>query len=530
MSDDASSHGRIIRESGKLSILTMISRVLGLFREMTRAALMGTGVLAEAFTVAFVTPNFFRRLFAEGSMAVALIPTMKVYFTAGKDAETEEFLSATFSILVYTVGIVVAAGVAASGVIAAGFASVAEAGTVVDAAETAALMRIMFPFLALVSVAAFLQGILNARSVFGPPGYAPILFNMAFIGVPLLISRWAPNPARAMAVGVVVGGLLQALCQLPAVLRLGARFRLVSPRRALANPGMRRVITLLAPTIIGTAAYELNGLISVALANASGAATSLNFSLRLQELILGVFIASISTVLLPELSGLAARSEWDSFVDRLVRGLETALLITVPMAVFSVLERVDIVTLVYRTGAFGEESVRKTAEAFLYHSLGLVFIGANRILAPGFYARGNTKRPTVAGLAAVVANIMFALLLARPMKGGGIALALSLASMVNTIILVIMLFGLRLEGLGKALKSAALYMIKLVAYSAIAAVPVLFLRKLLADVFGGSASRFISAGLPFLISAVIFGVVGVGLLVLTRDKVAGGLVSSFRRH
>jgi putative peptidoglycan lipid II flippase len=530
MSDNASSHGRIIRESGKLSALTLISRVLGLVREMTRAALMGTGVLAEAFTVAFTTPNLLRRLFAEGSMAVALIPTMRGYFAAGKDSDTEEFLSATFSMFVYAVGIVVAAGIAGSGAIAAMFAALAREGTVVDAAETAILLRIMFPFLALVSLAAFLQGILNARDVFGPPGYAPILFNLAFIGVPYLIGSWAPNPARAMAMGVVVGGLLQALCQLPAVIRLGARFRLVSPLRALANPGMKKVVRLIAPTIVGMAAYELNGLVSVALANASGSATSLSFSIRLQELILGIFIVSIGTVLLPELSGLAAAKDWERYVDRLVRGLETVLLITVPVAFFSIIERTNIVSVVYKSGAFGDESVRMTAEAFLYHSLGLVFIAIHRILAPAFYARGNTRLPAAAGVVAVFVNIVLALALSRGMGGGGIALALSVASLVQAVVLVLMLLGFRLPGLKEGLRSALGYALRLALYSGAAALPVYLLRQPLSRLFGSYSSRLLSAGLPLLLSFLVYAFIGVGLLALAKDRVALSLISSFGRR
>lgn len=528
MSDDERTGGRIMRESGKLSVLTMISRILGLVRDTTRAGMLGTKVLGESFTTAFSTPNYFRRLFAEGSMAVALIPTMKSYFTAGQDRETEEFLSATFTVLVYAVGLVVAAGVAASGAIAGMFGAVADPGTPVDVPELAALLRIMFPFLALVSVAAFLQGILNARDIFGPPGYAPILFNLAFIAVPWLIGGLMPNPARAMAVGVLVGGFLQAACQVPAVMRLGVRFRLVSPWKALANPGMKRVMRLIAPTIVGMAAYELNGLVSTALANGTGTATSISLSIRLQELILGVFVVSLGTVLLPELAGLAAANDAKRFVARFVSGIETALLVTVPVAVFSIIERVDMITLLFKSGEFDDASVAQTAAAFFYHSLGLAFIGLNRIMAPAFYARGNTRKPTAAGIASFAVNIVLALALSRVMGGQGIALALSLASAVNTAILVAMLFGLKLEGLGRGLRSASWYAVKLSAYSAVAAVPVVLLREPLKAWFGSAGSRLVYAGMPFLVSALVFCVIGIGLLILTKDSVALALASSFR--
>ncbi|MDX9956874.1 MAG: murein biosynthesis integral membrane protein MurJ, partial [Spirochaetia bacterium] len=371
-SDDTPASGRLMRESGKLSVLTMVSRVLGLVRDATRANLMGTGLLGEAFTVAFNTPNLFRRLLAEGSMSVALIPTLRTYLSEGDEQQTEDFLSSTFTILIIVVGAVVAMGMAGSSAIAHLYASVGRQPDVAfDALETAVLMRIMFPFLALVSIAAFLQGILNAHGVFGPSGMAPILFNVCFIVVPVLFGPVFGNPARAMAAGVLVGGVAQALCQLPAVIRSGSRFRFVHPVVALRNPGMRKVLTLVAPTILGMAAYELNAFVSTALAAGVGAATSVGLSIRLQELVLGVFVVSVGTVLLPELSGLAADSQWKPFVGRFKQALEAVMLVSVPVAVFSIMTRVDIVTLLFKRGAFDEASVQMTADAFFYHTLGL---------------------------------------------------------------------------------------------------------------------------------------------------------------
>ncbi|OHD77797.1 MAG: murein biosynthesis integral membrane protein MurJ, partial [Spirochaetes bacterium RIFOXYC1_FULL_54_7] len=411
----------------------MVSRVLGLVRDATRANLMGTGLLGEAFTVAFNTPNLFRRLLAEGSMSVALIPTLRTYLSDGDERQTEDFLSASFSILIIVVGAVVAMGMAGSTAIANLYASVGRQPDVAfDALETAVLLRIMFPFLALVSIAAFLQGILNAHGVFGPSGMAPILFNVCFIVVPVLFGNVFGNPARAMAAGVLVGGVAQAICQLPAVIRGGSRFRFVHPLVALRNPGMRKVLALVAPTILGMAAYELNAFVSTALAAGVGAATSVGLSIRLQELVLGVFVVSVGTVLLPELSGLAASLQWEPFVGRFRQSLEVVMLVSVPVAVFSIVARVDIVTLLFKRGAFDNASVLMTADAFFFHTLGLVFIAANRIIAPVFYARKDTRSPTWAGMAAFGVNILVAMALSPSMRGSGIALALSIASAVNT--------------------------------------------------------------------------------------------------
>ncbi|MFH2116097.1 MAG: murein biosynthesis integral membrane protein MurJ [Spirochaetota bacterium] len=530
-SNDYPASGRLMRESGKLSVLTMVSRVLGLVRDATRANLMGTGLLGEAFTVAFNTPNLFRRLLAEGSMSVALIPTLRTYLSEGDKKKTEDFLSATFTILIIVVGLVVAMGMTGSTAIAHLYASVGRQPDVAfDALETAVLMRIMFPFLALVSIAAFLQGILNAHGVFGPSGMAPILFNACFIVVPVLSGNVFGNPARAMAAGVLVGGVAQALCQLPAVIHSGSRFRFVHPLAALRNPGMRKVLTLVAPTILGMAAYELNAFVSTALAAGVGAATSVGLSIRLQELVLGVFVVSVGTVLLPELSGLAADSQWRLFVGRFKQALEAVMLVSVPVAVFSIVARVDIVTLLFRRGAFDDASVLMTADAFFYHTLGLVFIAANRIIAPVFYARKDTRSPTWAGMAAFGVNILVAMALSPLMRGSGIALALSIASAVNTGIYLWMLSRMGLDGMGRALAGAAAYALRLGVFSAIAAFPVVAARPLIDRLVGDHPSRFVSAGLPFLLGTLVFGTIGVLLLVLTRDKVAAFLLDAFRNR
>ena len=520
-----------MRESGKLSVLTMISRILGLVRDATRANLMGTGLLGEAFTVAFNTPNLFRRLLAEGSMSVALIPTLRTYLSEGDDRRTEDFLSATFTVLIIVVGIVVALGIAGSSAIANLYASVGRQPDVAfDALETAVLMRIMFPFLALVSIAAFLQGILNAHGVFGPSGMAPILFNVCFIVVPVLFGSVFGNPARAMAAGVLVGGVAQAVCQLPAVIRSGSRFRFVPVLVALRDPGMRKVLTLVAPTILGMAAYELNAFVSTALAAGVGAATSIGLSIRLQELVLGVFVVSVGTVLLPELSGLAGKGQWDLFVVRFKQALEAVMLVTVPVAVFSIIARVDIVTLLFKRGAFDDTSVIMTADAFFYHTLGLIFIAANRIIAPVFYARKDTRSPTWAGMAAFGVNILVAMALSPFMRGSGIALALSIASAVNTGIYLWMLSRMGLEGMGRALAGAATYALRLGVFSGIAAFPVVMARPVLDRLVGTHPSRFVSSGVPFVLGALVFGVVGVLLLVLTRDTVAVFLYDAFKHR
>ena len=509
------SGSRMLREGGKLSALTMVSRILGLVREMTKAAFMGTGPLAEAFSVGFIIPNFLRRLFAEGSVTVAFIPTFTGILEDGDRDKTREFLSATFTVLTFLVLSIVAFGIAATPWIATLFGS--------ERGETIVLTRMMFPFLALVSVAALLQGILNSIGVFVPSGVGPILFNVCFIGVPYLIGGWTANPARAMAVGVLAGGLAQALCQLPAVLKAGYRFGFIGLGRALRNPGMRRVLALIAPTILGMAAYQVNELVCTSLASQVQAAAAIGYSLRLMELVLGVFAVSAGTVLLPRLSRAAREADWATYSGDLGRVMRSMILITLPVAAFSMIAGREIVTLLFKARAFGEDSVALTTSIFLFHMTGLAFVALNRVVAPAFYARSDAKTPTWAGLVSFGINIALAFALIGPLRGRGIALALSVSSAVNTLILVGALWKRQVEGLRASLLGALRYFLRILAFSAVAGAALLTLRPWILAPFAASASRFVSAGLPLLIETLVFGLVGVGLLALSKDELAAGL-------
>ncbi|MCX7027974.1 MAG: murein biosynthesis integral membrane protein MurJ [Spirochaetes bacterium] len=509
---------KMVRNASLLSLLTMISRVLGLVREMTKASFLGTGLLSDAFTVSFIIPNFMRRLFAENSIAVAFIPTFKCYLHDKDDEATRRFLSSSLTVLTILVMVIVALGMAMTPWIVQAFGS--------DPAQTIVLTRIMFPFLALVSIAALFQGILNSYGIFAPSGFAPILFNVSFIVMPWAISRWMPNPARAMAVGVLLGGLAQALFQLPAVIRTGAKFGFISPKAAFRDPGMRKVFALIAPTILGVAAYQINDLVSTVFASrvGQGTASSLQYSTRLQELILGIFAVSAGTVLLPRLADTVRRGDWAGYSSSLGRTLKSLSLITIPVAVFSMIAGGEIVTLLYKRGGFSEESVALTTAAFFWHQTGLAFIAANRVIAPAFYARSDTKTPAIAGIASFVVNIGLVAVLAFPFKGPGIALALSLSSLVNTIILVFALLKRRTEGMTGALSGVLAYSARLLAFSLAAAVPILLLRAPLFAAFSASKSTLISAGMPFMIMTSVYVAIGVGFLVLTKDGTAFSLI------
>jgi putative peptidoglycan lipid II flippase len=491
---------------------------------MVKASLLGTSALSDAFSVAFMIPNLFRRLFAEGSIAVAFIPTFKEYLLEGDRAKTREFLSSVFTFLTFFVTLAVMAGIIITPLIVPLFG-------LEELDETVFLTRLMFPFLAFISLAAFFQGILNSVRVFTPSGLAPVLLNIATILAAYALSPFTQNPARAMAAGILIGGFLEAAIQFPFVLKKGYSFFFTGLGRALKNPGTRQVLHLVGPTIIGMAAYQLNDLVSTALAGnaGEGVVSSLQYSLRLQELILGVFAVSIGTVLLPDLAEHAKSGRWDIYHERLVQGMKIIALITVPITFFSLSQGQSLIRLLFQTRSFDENSVALTLSAFSFHMPGLFFIALNRVLAPAFYAQSDSRSPTLAGIISFAVNIALASLLAGPLRGGGIALSLTAASAVNTLLLLLFLRRNPRIALGKALKPALGYTAKMLLFSLIAVLPLLRLSPRLEKLFAGR-SRLLSLGLPLALSALVFAAAGILLLGITGDGQLKALIKMIRRR
>jgi integral membrane protein mviN len=520
----------LLKSGISLSVLTLLSRILGLIREMTKSTFLGTGPLADAFTVAFMIPNLLRRIFAENSMTVAFIPTFQTYLeqekTGSGEAKTEmkEFLSATFTMLSFAVTGTVIIGILISSVIVAVFFP-----KISDFPATVLLTRIMFPYLLLISIAAFFQGILNGVRIFLPTGITPILFNLSVIGCTFALAKPLGNPALAMAAGVVLGGSFQMLFQLPFVLRAGFSFRVLPLKRCLSNTGARKILRLIVPTLIGTAVYQINDLVSTALATYAGVgiAASLQYSIRLQELILGIFAVSVGTVILPDLSAHAVNKQWDVFQKLLLNAAKIIALVTIPATLFLLCSGEHVIILVYKSRRFTDESVRLTLQAFQWHIAGLFFIALNRILTSAFYAQSNPKDPTIAGIICFGINILLAAVLAGSMKGGGIALALSLASMVNTVLLLVLLKKSKTVNIVSFLLPAALFALKITLFSVIAAVPLYFFGTWLYTPLA-AYPRIIAQGLPLCMSAALFALIILTFLMITGDTLVKSAVKKLR--
>jgi putative peptidoglycan lipid II flippase len=517
----------LFRSGGILSLLTLLSRVLGLFREMTKAALLGTSALSDAFSVAFMIPNLFRRLFAEGSISVAFIPTFKSFLMEDDARKTREFLSCFFTFLSFFVSLAVAAGIILAPLIAPVFGRT-------EFNETVFLTRMMFPFLAFISIAAFFQGILNSVHVFTPSGLAPVLLNIITIACAWLLHPYTKNPARAIAIGVLLGGFVEAAAQAPFVFKRGFRFFFTGLKTAVKNQGTRAVLRLIAPTIIGMAAYQLNDIVSTALARRAGVGivSSLQYSLRLQELILGVFAVSIGTILLPELTEHAKSSKWELYNKRLASAIDVITLITVPVTFFSLVEGETIIRLLFQSLSFNDESVRLTLNAFTFHIAGLYFIALNRVIAPAFYAQSDAASPTIAGILSFAVNIALAALLVNPMKGGGVALALSISGAANTAVLLVFLHKKSHNNVGGLLPEALGYLLKIILFSGVSLIPVLLFNNYLVDflVSMGAKNRFVSQAIPLFTALFLFAGTGLLLLLITKDKNIKTLINALRRN
>ena len=396
--------------------------------------------------------------------------------------------------------------------------------------ETTVLTRIMFPYLFLISVAAFFQGVLNTCGIFAPSGFTPVMFNGIVVASTYILAPHTSNPARAMAIGTLIGGSVQAMFQWPFIYKTGWKVGLASLKKAFTNPGTRKVMALLAPTIVGIAAYQLNDSVSTALAKrvGPGIASSLQYSIRLQELILGIFAVSIGTVILPDLSGFANKKDWTQFNSMLLQAIKIMTLISIPITAYSLISGRELISLLYKRNQFDDESVIMTLGIFRFHILGLLFIALNRIMAPAFYAQKKPKLPTIAGLINFVSNILLVFILSKPMGGNGIALALSLASLLNTVFLFIFMKKMEAIEVGRLSRGTLLYALKMCVLSVIASVPTYFAHKALCGIFDGHGN-LIAYGAPVLISALLFATIGVLELIITRDEVISVILKKVKK-
>jgi putative peptidoglycan lipid II flippase len=420
-----------------LSAATMASRLLGLLRDQLFAILIGANRYSDAFVVAFRIPNLLRDLFAEGALSSAFVPTFADARRNRGEGEARRLAGTVVALVLVVVGAVVLLGVAAAEPLVAFIAP----GLGEQAGLAARLTRLMMPFLLLVSLSAVAMGILNAQGRFTAPALAPALFNVGSlaVGLGLWLAGWPPERAVVgWALGTLLGGLLQLGAQLPALAGAGG---LPWPRLSLArlsDPGLRRIGRLMAASVVGLSATQVNILVNTIFAShEAGAVTWLQMAFRLMQLPLGVFGVAIATVAGAGVAQAAAARDLPEVRRTLGAALRMVAFLNVPSAIGLAVVAGPIVSLVYQHGRFGPADAEATAQALACYALGLYAYSGVKVLAPAFYALDRARIPVIGSVLGMASNLALNATLYPLLGFRGVALGTSLAAGVNFLVLLV---------------------------------------------------------------------------------------------
>ncbi len=427
---------KLLRSTAIVSAMTLLSRVLGFVRDLVFAQKFGASLATDAFYVAFRIPNFMRRLFAEGSFSLAFVPVLAEYRQRGDREALRHFVDHVCGTLAAILLIVVALGIFAAPVFVSAFAP-----GFLDKPEkfelTAQMLRITFPYILLISLAGFAGGILNSYSRFALPALSPVLLNIALIAAAVWLAPFFDEPVKALAWGVLIGGVLQLLMQLPGLARLGL---LPRPRWGWGDAGVRKVLKLMIPTLFGSSVAQVNLLIDTLIASflVTGSVTWLYYTDRLLEFPLGIFGVALGTVILPHLSGKHAAQDPEGFTHSVDWGLRLGLFIALPATVFLILLAEPMFLTLFGYGRFSAFDAQMSGLSLAALALGLPAFVAVKVLAPAFYARQDTKTPVKAGIASMLSNIVLNVIFVgiwvwtgRPGAHAGLALSSALAGYIN---------------------------------------------------------------------------------------------------
>ena len=428
----------LMRSGLVVSAMTMLSRVMGLVRDVVVATFLGAGNGSDAFFVAFKIPNFLRRLFAEGAFNQAFVPVLSEYSTQRTKQEIRELLNAVAGSLTALLALITALAMLGAPwlvwLFAPGFGRDPD-----KLAMTADMLRLTFPYLLLISLTAFSGSVLNTWNRFAVPAFTPVLLNISLIGAALFLMPLMEEPAMALAWGVLIAGAAQLAFQVPFLLRLGL---LPTPWPNFAHDGVKRILKLMAPALFGVSVSQINLLLDTVLASllAAGSVSWLYYSDRLVELPLGVFGVAIGTIILPALSKRHAEQSTEHFSAMLDWAIRVVLLLGVPAALaLAVLAEPFLITL-FHYGAMTDNDIQMAAMSLRAYAFGLVAFMLIKVLAPGFFARQDTKTPVKVGIIAMVANMLFNLLLIWPLAHAGLALATALSAFLNAGLLGYLLY------------------------------------------------------------------------------------------
>jgi putative peptidoglycan lipid II flippase len=429
---------KLLKSTAIVSSMTFVSRVLGLLRDIVLARMFGADASMDAFFVAFKIPNFLRRLFAEGAFSQAFVPIIAEYRAQRTLEDVRALAGRVAGTLLGILSGITVIGVLASPVLITIFAP----GFLLKHGEeqfilAAGLLRFTFPYLLFVSLVAFAAGILNTYGRFAAASFVPVWLNVALIGAAVLVSPGLAQPEMALAGGVFVAGVVQVLFLLPSLKRIGV---LPRPRWGLRDSGVRRIMKLMLPGILGSSVAQINLLFDTLIASflVAGSVSWLYYSDRLVEFPLGVFVIALSTVILPSLSRSHANGSEEEFSRTLDWALRLVLLIGIPSAIGLFLLSRPMLATLFNYGDFAAHDVSMAGLSLMAYALGLPGFMLIKVLAPAFYSRKDPRTPVRIAVIALVTNMLLNLAFVIPMvrlgiqgPHAGLALATSIAAWVN---------------------------------------------------------------------------------------------------
>ncbi len=426
----------LIKSTGVIGIATAVSRVLGFVRDIVIAGFFGTAIYAQAFVVAFRIPNLLRDLIGEGAANSAIVPVLTEELTKKGKKEFFALSQVIFNIIFWALVILTVLGMIGAPLIvkliAPGFFSDSEKFQV-----TVTLTRVLFPFLILVGVWAYFMGVLNSLGYFAAPAFGPCLLNLSMI----MCAMWFGENVFGLATGVLAGGFLQLVIQLPPLYLSGWKMRLT---KEFSHPQAKKVGILLVPRALGSCVYQVNVFVSTILASLSGivgegAVAALYYANRVWQMPLAIFGIALAQASLPAMSKHVAMKDMDKLKDMLLFSLRGLFFILVPSTIGLMVLAAPITKVLFERGAFTSYSTGITSSALFFYAIGLVACGGTRILVNAFYAMHDTMTPVKTALISVGLNLVLNITLMFPLKLGGLALASSIAATVNFVILFILL-------------------------------------------------------------------------------------------
>ena len=438
----------LLRAASTISLFTLGSRVTGLFRDVLLASLFGANAWMDAFNVAFRIPNLLRRLFAEGAFSQAFVPVLAHTRSADGDDATRRLIDAAATVLFWALVATCAVGIVASPLVVWAMASGLER------FDNAVVMtRLMFPYIGFMSLVALSSGVLNTWKRFAMPAATPVLLNVSIIACAWWLAprfaAWGIEPIYALAAGVMLGGVLQLAVQLPALAAIGAfpRIGLLpgAVRAAWHHPGVARILGQMGPALLGVSVAQFSLLINTQIASHQGvgAVSWLFYADRLMEFPTALLGVALGVVLTPQLAAAQGRNDGAAYSALLDWGLRLVLLLALPCAVALLVFSNALVAVLFQRGAFSAADVQKTVSALMGYGVGLIGLVAVKILAPGFYARQDTRTPVKIAIWVLVLTQVFNLMFVPFLGHAGLALSIGCGALVNAACLFV---GLKRRG------------------------------------------------------------------------------------